>query len=112
MSRILRSVSTETEGGHEVLHHLGGVKTGRGGKDRPRRHGALTLLQALASIVGVDGPAGVDASGPPGVLAHVHRPAQRQQELQEVVLDVGRGLDVPQNLHAETRRRKTKGKNS
>lgn len=49
-------------------------------------------------VVLVDGPAGVDTACPARVLPHLHGPAQRQQELQEVVLHVGARLHVPQDL--------------
>lgn len=56
------------------------------------------LLEISAVGAAVQGPAGVQVSRPARVASHVHRPAQGQQELQEVGLDAGRRLHISQNL--------------
>lgn len=57
-----------------------------------------SLLDVRAVGAGVEGPAGVQVARPARVASHVHGPAQGQQELQEVRLDAGRRLHVPQDL--------------
>lgn len=63
-------------------------------------HLQLTCLLYFVVRAGVKGPAGVKVSCPAGVASYIHRPAQGQQELQEVGLDAGGRLHVPQDLRS------------